>query len=116
MKNKLVATVAGTVKSVVKELKKMSDGNYQTVAQNAANKFSSVFASTLQYNLNKMAYQNERKLKEFDNEITKLQNEQQAKTDQMQAESDAKVNALQKQYDNEKDKNKKNQLDRKSVV
>lgn len=110
MKNKLVATVAGTVKSVVKELKKMSDGNYQTVAQNAANKFSSVFASTLQYNLNKMAYQNERKLKEFDNEITKLQNEQQAKTDQMQAESDAKVNALQKQYDNEKDKNKKNQL------
>lgn len=87
----LVKTVQNMVSSVVSELGKMSGYNFTEVGKNASTKFADAISKQASYMLGKMQYQNEAKLKDFDNTIAKLESER-----------DKKVAAL------EKKQNKKN--------
>lgn len=106
----LQKTVKNMVTGVVKELAKMSNFNFSTVAENASTKFADAMSNKITYMLNKMQYQNEKKLAEFDNEISKLEARKSAKSESLQAESDKKLEALQERYDNEEDKERKKAL------
>jgi len=106
----LQKTVKNMVTGVIKELAKMSNFNFNTVAENASTKFADAMSNKVTYMLNKMQYQNEKKLAEFDNEISKLEAKQSAKSEKLQAESDKKIEALQERYDNEEDKERKKAL------
>ena len=114
-------TVTSLVKSAYKTLSKMSRYNFETVAETASTKFASGMQEKLNYALNKMQFQNEKKLKEFDNEIKKLQEEQAAeaeklneastiKKEKLQEESDKRLEALQERYDAEENKDRKKQI------
>lgn len=85
---KLQKTVKNTVSVVIKELAKMSNYNFDEVAQNASTKFADTINQNLSYMLAKMQYQNEQKLKEFDTKIAKLQKQQQAEEEKIQANKD----------------------------
>lgn len=106
----LQKTVKGMVSSVVKELATMSGFNFSTVAENASTKLADSLASKSTYMLNKIQFQNQKKLAEFDDEIAKLQAKKQAEADKIQAASDKKTEALQERYDNENDKDRKKAL------
>ena len=93
MQTQLVKTIQGMVKSVVKELGKLDNFNFTEVAQNASTKFANSISAQTSYMLAKMQYQNEARLKDFDNTISKLEKER-----------DNKVKALEKK---ETKKNKK---------
>lgn len=84
----LQKTVKNTVSVVIKELAKMSNYNFDEVAQNASTKFADTIDQNLNYMLSKMQYQNEQKLKEFDTKIAKLQKQQQAEEEKIQANKD----------------------------
>lgn len=106
----LQKTVKSMVNGVVKELAKMSGFNFSAVAENASTKFADAMNSKVSYMLNKIQYQNEKKLAEFDDEIAKLESKKSAKSEKLQAESDKKLEALQEKYDAEEDKERKKAL------
>lgn len=90
----LVATVKSLVGSAVKEMTKLDNFNFSTVATNASNIFSDGMSKKVSYMIDKMTYQNEQKLATFDDKISKLENQKQAKTNKLQKSSDAKVKKL----------------------
>ena len=106
----LQKAVKGMVTTVVKELGKMKNYNFDTVAENASTKFADQINSNVDYMLGKIQYRNEKKIAEFDKEITKLQNKQSAEAEKLQAQSDAKIEALQEKYNDTNDKALKKSL------
>ena len=106
----LQKTVKNMVSGVVSELAKMSKFNFNAVAENASTKFADAMSNKVTYMLNKIKYQNEKKLAEFDDEISKLQAQKSAKSEKLQAESNKKQEALQERYDNEDNKDRKKAL------
>ena len=91
----LVKTVQNMVGTVIKELGKMSNYNFDVVGQNASDKFVSAMSSQADYMLARMQYENEKKLAEFDTQINKLTNEKKNATNKLQSDSDKKVTQLQ---------------------
>lgn len=106
----LQKTVKGMVSGVINELAKMSKYNFSVVGENASSKFSDAISKNVSYMLDKIQYQNEKKLAEFDEEISKIQAEKSAKAQALQAESDKKLEVLQERYDKEEDKERKKAL------
>lgn len=108
----LVATVKSLVGAAVKEMAKLDNFNFSTVATNASNIFSDGMSKKVSYMIDKMTYQNEQKLATFDDKISKLENQKQAKTNKLQKASDAKVKKLETKLNktsNAKQKKKINQ-------
>ena len=109
------------VKTAYKTLAKMSKYNFTLYGETATQKFADGMTSKLNYALEKMAYQNEKKLAEFDQEIAKIQKQQSEEAERINAESTAKkealqeasdkrLEALQEKYDAEEDKDRKKAL------
>lgn len=73
MQKSLVKTVKGLTEIAIKELANMKNYNFQEVAQNASNAIADVMGDKTSYMLAKMQYQNEQKLKDFDNTISSLE-------------------------------------------
>ena len=103
----LVKTVKNLVSSALTEMQKMSGYNFDEVGQNASKLFADSIDKNMSYMLNRIQYQNQYKLADFDNEISKLQSQKTAATNKLQAASDKKQAALQAKYDKESDKTKK---------
>lgn len=99
--------VKGMVSTVVNELAKMSQYNFSEVAENASTKFADAMQTKSNYMLNKIKYQNDKKLAEFDNEIASITAKKTAESEKIQAASDKRLEVLQEQYDNEQDKARK---------
>ena len=108
----LVSTVKGMVATVIKELAKMSNYNFEVVGENASSAFGDAITRKTNYIISRIQYQNEDKLKEFDAEIERLQAERQAKTDKLQEESDKKIEALEKKKEAAKKKESKAEYDK----
>lgn len=88
----LVKMTKGLVKNVVKELSKLDNYNFSTVASNASNVFSSAVSEKIKYLEDKIAYQNEQKIKKYDAQIEAY---------------NKKVTALEKKEQKTKDKKEK---------
>lgn len=108
----LVSTVKGMVATVIKELAKMSNYNFEVVGENASSAFGDAITRKTNYIVSRIQYQNEDKLAEFDAEIERLQAERQAKTDKLQEESDKKIEALEKKKEAAKKKESKAEYDK----
>lgn len=108
----LVSTVKGMVATVIKELAKMSNYNFEVVGENASSAFGDAITRKTNYIISRIQYQNEDKLKEFDAEIERLQADRQAKTDKLQEESDKKIEALEKKKEAAKKKESKAEYDK----
>lgn len=108
----LVSTVKGMVATVIKELAKMSNYNFEVVGENASSAFGDAITRKTNYIISRIQYQNENKLAEFDAEIERLQAERQAKTDKLQEESDKKIEALEKKKEAAKKKESKAEYDK----
>lgn len=106
----LQKTVKNMVTTVVKELGKMKNYNFDVVAQNASTTFADALSKKVSYTIDKMSYQNEKKLGVFDKEIAKITAQKQEEAEKLQAESDKKLEALQEKYDNTSDKTAKKNL------
>ena len=110
MQKSLVKTVKGMIETVVSEMANLSNYNFSDVGNAASNAFGDAISQKASYMLDKMTYQNEKKLESFDKQIKELESKQSSKVNALQKASDKKVNALQKKYDAENDKNKKASL------
>lgn len=74
--SKIQSSVKGMVTLAVKEMAKMSNYNFEEVGQNASTKFANAMSAKTSFMLDKMKYQNEKKLKAFDDEIANIQKHQ----------------------------------------
>ena len=112
---RLVKTVQGVVKAAVDELSRVSGYEFAKAGEKAMDTVSSIIDKQANYMMDKMQYQNQLKLDEFEAEITRLENERDAITTKLQNASDKKQNALQKKKDKAKKSNTKkkyqNQID-----
>ena len=97
MEKGLVKTVKGLVKGTVNELLKLNNFNFSEVQENASNLFSEAFTSKVDYLSDKMAYQNEKKLSDFDNTILSLEKKRDKKIEDLEKKRDKKKTAKEKQ-------------------
>lgn len=102
----LVKTVQNMVGTVINELGRMSNFNFNEVGANASDKFVSAMGKQANYMLARMQYENEKKVASFESEIkkltsqkdstiTKLQNDSNKRVATLQTASDKKVASLQ---------------------
>lgn len=103
----LIKTVQGMVTKVVSEMAKMSNFNFDTVGKNASAVFVERMKKDVDYMINKMQYQNELKLAEFDTEISRLEAERETSTANIQTAGDKEVAKLEKQLKKEQEDLKK---------
>lgn len=96
MQTSLVKATKNVVKTALKELLKLNNFNFDEVRQNASSYVSDTMSKRIEYMTNKMAYQNEKKLNDFDKTILNLEKKR-----------DKKLDALEKQQDKAKDKKQK---------
>lgn len=122
LQGSLVKTVQSVVSGVVGELGKMSQFNFSEVASNASTKFSQTFSETLEYNVARIQYNNEKLIKDFDDTIANLEKKQtnaasaiqkksDKEVDKLEAKRDKKVKALEKKRDAAK-----NTADKKAIT
>lgn len=121
MSGAIVKSVKGMVFDVLRASLKYTSGDYQTAGESAAEGFTEGFSKKISYTMSKISYQNEAKLKEFDTEISRINDEQDkwekaldkqqsAKEKELEKEQDAKLKELDKKYDKEKNKKRKEEL------
>ena len=99
--------VKDMVTLAIRELGKVSNYNFLQVAENASTAFASSMTRRVEYMINRMQYENEAKLEDFDKTISKLESERDKKISKAEKASDKKLKTLQAKYDNTKDKDEK---------
>lgn len=96
---KLQTTVSKMVAGVVNEMIKLSKYNFDTVAQKASDKFANSISSNMDYMLNKVAYQNEKKLAALNKDIEKLEDKRDKKLEKDKNKNSAAVSEIEKKRD-----------------
>ena len=89
MESDLAKTIKEMTGVALKSALTVKGGNYDEVAQNVADKLSKSLSEKTSYMIDKMTYQNKKKLEDFDNTIKKLETERDSKTSAIQAKIDA---------------------------
>lgn len=110
MERELKSTVKNLVVGATKELLKLNNFNFSEVQENASNLFSDTMASKIDYMTNKIAYQNEQKIAEFDKTIANYEKEQNKKITALEKERDKEIAALEKKRNNAKKKSEKDKI------
>lgn len=107
---KLQKIVKNMVTTVIKELGKLSNYNFAEVGANASEAYGNALTKKLDYTINKITYDNDKKLAEFDKSVSKLETQKNNasssltkqsnnKIKDIEGQRDAKVKALQKKLD-----------------
>lgn len=98
MQSQLVATTKSLVTSCMKELLKLENFNFDDVSESASSKLSAELDKKLSYITDRMQYENEQKIKDFENTIAQLQEAQKNATESLSASNKAEVDKLTKEY------------------
>lgn len=85
----LVKSVKSMVTTAIKTATNLKGFNFSEVAQNAADYLANTLSDKTTYMINKINFQNEKKLAEFDAEISRLESKKSAKSAELQAQIDA---------------------------
>lgn len=96
LQSKLVSSVKGLVKAAVDEAANVKNYNFVDTASGVASKLSDTLSNQTNYMVNKMTYQNEKKVAEFDKEVSRLETNRDKKKNEIQSKSDKKVADLEK--------------------
>lgn len=100
----LVSTTKSLVNNALSELLKLKDFNFSEVTENASNAFSSGMQEQVEYMINRINYQNQQQLKDFDNTMKSLQDASAAEVEKAQNESEKKQEKLQKKIEKKQEK------------
>jgi virulence-associated protein VapD len=92
--SKLKGTVKDMVSGVISILQNVDGYNFDEVGDTASNAYSEALKKKFDYAFNKMSYQNEQKLKEFDDVIDAYTVQQEEAADKIQASGDTLVSQL----------------------
>ena len=106
----LKKTVKGMVKTVITELAKLNNYNFSEVGAKASEAYANALTKKLNYTINRITYANEKRLAEFDKNVSKLEaqrdkvssdltKESNVKIKDIEGQRDARVKALQKKLD-----------------
>lgn len=117
----LFNTVKGLVKTATTELLKLNNFNFNQVSQNATESFNNGISKKVSYITDKIAYQNEKKLAEFDKNITakektrdskiaKIESKRDSVIKRLESERDSKIAKLEKARNKAKSKKRKAEL------
>lgn len=99
LETELVSTTKGLVNKALSELLKLKNFNFSEVADNASNVFSSGIQDQVNYMIDRINYQNQQQLKDFDNTMQGLQDASDAAVENAQAKSEKKQKKLQKRIE-----------------
>ena len=108
----LVSTVKMLVQSAVKTASDVSNYDFVNTASGVAQSLADSLSASTSYMLNKISYENEKKVKEFDTEITTLQTQRDKKKASIQSDSDKKIAKLEKKKNATSDKAAKTKLEK----
>ncbi|MBO5840370.1 MAG: hypothetical protein J6Q86_02945 [Methanobrevibacter sp.] len=102
LESQVQSTVKGMVKNVVSQMLKMSQFNFSEVGTAASSIFSEGISKKVNYTVERITYENEAKLKNFDNTISDLEKKKSAASSKLQKDSDKKQANIQKKIDKAK--------------
>ena len=97
MEQQLANATKSLVSVALQELLKLNNFDFSNVSENASSVISSGISEKMDYMLSRMKYENEQKIKDFDNTIEELQNASDAKAESLQKASEKKQTKLQKE-------------------
>ena len=112
LQKNLVATVKELVFAAVKTASDLSNYDFVNTASGAAQSLADSLSVSTSYMINRISYENEKKVKEFDEEISTLQSNRDKKKESIQAASDKKVAKLEKKKNATTDKAAKEKLEK----
>ena len=95
----LIKTVKSLITTATDYMLQMKNWNFGTVAEKASASFADAISKDTDYLLDKITYQNEAKLADFDKTIANLQKEQKKKADKLNSENTAWTNKKQAKSD-----------------
>lgn len=104
------STVKDVVGTAVTQMLSLSNFNFSQVGTAASSIFSEAVSKKMTYTIDRITYENETKLNDFDATINGLENKKTAAANKLQAASDKKQNALEKKIDKAKKQKTKNKL------
>lgn len=107
MESKLIKSVGSLAKAAIKELNGANRFTVESIGEAATNRFADMLSEKTDYILNRVSYQNEKKMAEFDKEMARLKAQSDKKKEELQKASDARVAALQAKSDATTDKAQK---------
>lgn len=87
LEGNLIDTTKNLVNKTLAELMKINDFNFSETSSNASSLFSSGFQKQYDYMSNRISYENQQALKDFENTITQLQEEQAKKLETLSSGS-----------------------------
>lgn len=108
----LVTAVKKLVGVAVKTAKDVTEYDFVNTASGVAETLADSLTDKTNYMINRMTYENEKKIAEFDTEISRLEANRDKKKNKIQAVSDKKVAALQKKKDKASDDKEKARIDK----
>ena len=108
----LVTAVKKLVGVAVKTAKDVTEYDFVNTASGVAETLADSLSDKTNYMINRMTYKNEKKIAEFDTEISRLEANRDKKKNKIQAASDKKVAALQKKKDKASDDKEKARIDK----
>lgn len=108
----LVTAVKKLVGVAVKTAKDVTEYDFVNTASGVAETLADSLSDKTNYMINRMTYENEKKIAEFDTEISRLEANRDKKKNKIQAASDKKVAALQKKKDKASDDKEKARIDK----
>jgi phage-related minor tail protein len=108
----LVTAVKKLVGVAVKTAKDVTEYDFVNTASGVAETLADSLSDKTNYMINRMTYENEKKIAEFDTEISRLEANRDKKKNKIQTASDKKVAALQKKKDKASDDKEKARIDK----
>lgn len=108
----LVTAVKKLVGVAVKTAKDVTEYDFVNTASGVAETLANSLTDKINYMINRLTYENEKKIAEFDTEISRLEANRDKKKNKIQAASDKKVAALQKKKDKASDDKEKAKIDK----
>jgi TP901 family phage tail tape measure protein len=104
LESQLVTTTKGLVTKTLAELLKLENFNFSEVTANASSAFSSGFQKQLDYMIDRITYENQQKVKDFDTTVKNLQDAADAEVQKKTQESQKKQNKIQKKIEKNAEK------------
>ena len=104
LEDELVSTTKNLVTKALAELLRLKDFNFSEVAENASTAFSSQIQEQVNYMIDRISYQNQQQLKDFDTTIKQLQDASAEDVANAQAASEKKQEKLQKKIEKKQEK------------
>ncbi len=104
---KLQSTVKSMITGVVNQLKNLNNYNFSDVAEAASSGFSETFSQKANYTVSRMQYENEAKIKSFEDEIENLEKKKDDQIESLERTRDNKLKDLERNLEYELEQQKK---------